>query len=79
MNDYTLKFRNENEAIEVLKEYKGSIDIIGTIYKPTNKLDAEGNAIMAAIAGWHVNARGPEDSVLLAYHVEVLTPERVWA
>ena len=51
--------------------------IIGTIYKPTDETDAEGNAVMEAIEGWHVNvlADAPELSI---YQVFPAVPMRVW-
>ena len=90
--DYTLKFKTEAAANKVLSttvdgvtssNYPGhSIDIIGVIYKPTGKMltSEEGSfPEMAAVPGWHVNVRGPEDATLAEYHVEVATPVRAWA
>lgn len=88
MTDYTLKFTTEAAANKVLFDGEQSrfpehvIDIIGTIYKPTgvvvtlNEIDSP---IMAAVPGWHVNMRGPEDATLDKYSVTVSTPQRVWA
>lgn len=52
--------------------------IIGTIYKPTGEVDAEGNAVMAAETSFHVNvlADAPE---LEQYQVFPAVPMRVWA
>lgn len=103
MIDYTLKFKDEAEANEVLFEkyplkmdenlnvtetYDVSrfrehvIDIIGTIYKDTGAVatyNGVASPIMAAVPGWHVNVRGPEDATLEKYSVTVSTPQRVWA
>lgn len=90
--DYTLKFKTEAAANKVLSttvdgvtssNFPGhSIDVIGTIYKPTGKMlagDESSYPEMAPIEGWHVNVRGPEDDTLAQYHIEVLTPVRMWA
>lgn len=90
--DYTLKFQTEAAANEVLSttvdgvtssNYPGhSIDVIGVIYKPTGKMliSEEGSyPEMAPVEGWHVNVRGEEDDTLAQYHIEVLTPVRMWA
>ena len=73
---------NVVETVKVSNFPGHSIDIIGTIYKPTGKLltSEEGSfPEMAPIEGWHVNVRGAEDDTLAAYHVEVATPVRMWA
>lgn len=77
MTDYTLKFKDEAEATEVLTDYAGSIDVIGIIRKRAGGTDEE--PVMTAVPGWHVNVRGPELLKLNAYVVQVATPERVWA
>lgn len=90
--DYTLKFKTEAAANAVLSttvdgvtssNYPGhSIDVIGTIYKPTGKMlagDESSYPEMAPVEGWHVNVRGEEDDTLAQYHIEVLTPVRMWA
>jgi hypothetical protein len=82
MIDYYLKFKDEAEALEVLKGYTGSIDVIGLIYKePGNTLTTHQGEVpeMAPIVGWHVNTRGPGSESLLPFSVQVLTPSRVWA
>ncbi len=88
MTDYTLKFRTEAAANKVLFDGKQSlypehvIDIIGTIYKDTGVVatyNGVDSPIMAAVPGWHVNMRGPEDATLDKYSVTVSTPQRVWA
>jgi hypothetical protein len=84
MTDYTLKFPDEATATAVLEPLQAThaIDVIGTISKPTGKTLAteEGpQPVLAPIPGWHVNVRGPEVEALDQYHIEVATPERVWA
>lgn len=88
MTDYTLKFTTEAAANTVLFDGEDSrypehvIDIIGTIYKATGKttlVDGIEQPVMAAVPGWHVNMRGPEDATLDKYSVTVSTPQRVWA
>lgn len=53
--------------------------IIGTISKPTGETDAEGNAVMAALDGWHVNVKADESPELVPYQVFPVMPMRVWA
>ena len=88
MKDLYLKFINEAAANTALFEKDAedvlqsrypehSIDVIGTIYKRTGGTDEE--PIMTALAGWHVNVRGPENKALEAFSVAVDTPSRVWA
>lgn len=88
MTDYTLKFTTKAAANKVLFDGEDSrfpehvIDIIGTIYKDTGETTlVEGleQPVMAAVPGWHVNMRGPEDATLDKYSVTVSTPQRVWA
>lgn len=79
MTDYTLRFPDQQTADDVLQDYTGSIDIIGTIYKPTGKMLDDDAPEMAPTPGWHVNVRGPESEELAEYAVEVKTPARVWA
>lgn len=88
MTDYTLKFTTEAAANKVLFDGEDSrypehvIDIIGTIYKDTGEttlVDGIEQPVMAAVPGWHVNMRGPEDATLDKYSVTVSTPQRVWA
>lgn len=55
------------------------IDIIGVIYKATDVLDAEGNPVMEALDGWHVNVRNyTEATELDAYAVFPTQPRRIW-
>jgi len=80
--DMYLRFTEEAEATALLADYPGSVDIIGTIYKPTGEVietDEGEVAEMAAIEGWHVNTRGPMVEALMAFAVEPQQPVRVWA
>ena len=84
MTDYTLKFPDEATAAIVLEPLQAThaIDVIGVISKPTGQTLAteEGpQPVLAPIPGWHVNVRGPAAPALDQYHIEVATPERVWA
>lgn len=57
-----------------------NISTIGIIYKPTGETDAEGNPVMAALDGWHVNVRvvGEDPTPLEQYAVVPTLPVRVW-
>ena len=57
-----------------------NISTIGIIYKPTGETDAEGNPVMAALDGWHVNVRvvGEDPAPLEAFAVTPTLPVRVW-
>lgn len=77
MIDYYLRFDSEAQAIDALKDYEGSIDVIGVIYEQTGVKNNE--PVMSAIPGWHVNVRGKPDKILSKYAVEVATPYRIWA
>lgn len=86
MIDLFLKFPNEAKAKSVLytdtlQPKFAHIDIIGTIYKPTGNVDEEGNAIMAALDGWHVNVRVVDEdpTTIEQYAVIPTAPVRVWA
>lgn len=80
MNDYYLKFKDEDEANNILEGLEGySIDTIGLIYKATGLTDAEGNPIMVDLEGWHVNLRGQETDMFDAYKVVPTVPYRVFA
>ena len=84
MIDYYLKFKDQAEAEDVLSDINASVDVIGTIHKPTGKMlkDKDGNEYPAfvAIAGYHVNVRANEEiPVLDTYKIEPKTPSRVWA
>jgi hypothetical protein len=80
--DLYLKFTDEAEATLLLTDYPGSVDVIGTIWKPTGEvIDTDEGEVpeMAAIEGWHANTRGPMLESLMAYAVEPEHPVRVWA
>ena len=80
--DLYLKFTDEAEATAALTDYPGSVDVIGTIYKPTGEVieTDEGEAPeMAPVDGWHVNTRGPMLESLIEFAVEPEHPVRVWA
>jgi hypothetical protein len=78
--DYYLKFADEAQANTVLEGLEGySIDVIGVIYKDSGLTDAEGNAIMVDLEGWHVNLRGAMTDAFDAYKVIPTQPYRVWA
>lgn len=57
------------------------LDIIGAIWKPTSETDAEGNAVMEQLDGYHANIRGitPEQAELLPIIEKPASPVRVWA
>jgi hypothetical protein len=81
--DLYLRFKDEDEATEVLEGYAGAVDVIGVIFKPSGEtgFDAEGNEVpvMTAVDGWHVNVRGPMTLELQAFAVTPEQPVRVWA
>lgn len=80
--DLFLRFADEAEATAALTDYTGSIDIIGTIYKPTGVMieTDEGEVEeVAPIPGWHVNTRGPMPAELLPFSVLPAQPVRIWA
>ena len=73
---------NVVETVKVSNFPGHAVDVIGIVYKPTGKLltSEEGNfPEMAAVPGWHVNVRGPDNDTLAQHHVEVTTPVRGWA
>lgn len=85
MNDFFLKFDNEEQANSILfkeeKQVFKNTDIIGTIYVPSMSFDEEGNVIMEALSGYHVNIRALEDEntdILLPFIVVPRNPVRVW-
>ena len=81
--DMCLKFDSEEAATAALEGYPGSIDIIGTIYKPAgNMLPTDQGEVpeMAPMDGFHVNVRHTRPTPELAAHqVFPLNPKRVWA
>lgn len=98
MIDYFLKFPDETAANALLFtpgpsdidgaasqlfNFKGSVDVIGAIYKPTGKMiknDMGAYPETAPIEGWHVNVRAEEAiTELEPYAVTPAAPYRVWA
>lgn len=85
MIDLYLKFTDEAAATAVLytedRPNFANIDTIGVIHKPTGGTDAEGNSIMEALEGWHVNVRVVDEdaTALEQYAVTPAVPVRVWA
>ena len=98
MIDYFLKFPDETTAEALLFKvgpldlngfplrvfnFNGSVDVIGTIYKPTGTIlenDMGNYPEMAPIDGWHVNIR--TDATIAELDAYALTPNapyRVWA
>lgn len=74
----------EEDGVTVTEAYTtanyANISTIGIIYKPTGETDAEGNPVMAALDGWHVNVRvvGEDPTPLEQYAVVPTLPVRVW-
>ena len=68
---------------EFKARHQAIVDTIGVIHRPIGEPDAEGNVLMAALPGWHVNLRGsftPDQlEALAAFVVTPETPARVWA
>ena len=65
---------------------QSSFDAIGTIWKDTGEVDADGNPVMEPLPGWHANLRltyrmKTEQKVALDYLLipEPAHPVRVWA
>jgi hypothetical protein len=56
-----------------------NVSVIGTISKPTGEVDAEGNPVMLALDGWHVNVKADESPELEQYQIFPVAPMRVWA
>lgn len=86
-NDLFLRFADADEADAALANLTdASIDIIGTIYKPTGATtttDMGEQPEMAPLDGWHVNVRLKADQAtpdsLVQYQVTPANPVRVWA
>lgn len=81
MNDYYLKFDNEAQADSIIANNYKNVDKIGTIYVPSMQVDEEGNTIMEALSGFHVNIRvldSEDPSSLDTYAVTPTNPVRVW-
>lgn len=86
MNDFFLKFDSEEQAKSILynedKPLFKNIDVIGTIYVPSQNIDEEGNPIMEAIQGYHVNIRkleGEDTTILEPFSLVPNHPVRVWS
>jgi len=98
MIDYFLKFPDKaaadallftpsspdsDDSTPQLFNFKGSVDVIGAIYKPTGKMiknDMGNYPETAPIEGWHVNVRAEETiPELEPYIVTPAAPYRVWA
>ena len=85
--DYYCRFESEkaaNTALLAVDLRQASVDVIGTIYKPTGSMIANADfgkrAEMAAVTGWHVNVRSlTEIAALKQYDIAPATPARVWA
>lgn len=77
MIDYYLKFKNEADSIPIIEPLipTHSIDVIGTIFEH----DGVDPTLMVPIDGWHINVRGPEESSLAIYSIDVTSPVRIWA
>lgn len=65
MNDYWLRGDDESAVLAAMAEagistgptMVSSFDPIGTIWKDTGTVDAEGNPVMEPLPGWHANLR----------------------
>ncbi len=71
---------DEEGNVTATRQAYANISTIGIIYKPTGETDAEGNPVMAALDGWHVNVRvvGEDPTPLEQYAVTPTLPVRVW-
>ena len=71
-----------NEVGNIIEERKWiegySIDILGVIDRKVG-VDNEGNPIMEARDGWHVNLRGADTEEFDQYKVEPTVPARIFA
>jgi len=56
-------------------------DVIGTIYRPTEAVDEEGNPVMEELTGYHVNIRaiGEDTTAIAPFAVVPANPVRIWA
>ena len=93
MHDYWLRGDSEATVLAAMAEAgistgpttESSFDPIGTIWKDTGTVDAEGNPVMEPLPGWHANLRlrheltpeqhGALDVVLIAPPEH---PVRIW-
>ena len=55
-----------------------NVSTLGTLYKDTGEVDAEGNPVMQTLEGWHVNVLAEDSPELEEYRVFPITPSRVW-
>lgn len=59
MKTYHLRSNTEQEMLDALEAAElpenSTVVIIGTIYEPTGEDDDEGNPVMQALGGYHVN------------------------
>ena len=93
-HDYWLRGESQGEVeialasagIPLLPSTMSSFDPIGTIWKDTGEVDADGNPVMEPIPGWHANLRltyrmKTEQKIALDYLLipEPAHPVRVWA
>ena len=71
---------DEEGNVTATRQAYANISTLGIIYKPTGETDAEGNPVMAALDGWHVNVRvvSEDPTPLEQYAVTPAVPVRVW-
>lgn len=82
--DLTLRFEDAAawRDLRLDRDPEFAIDVIGTIRKPINQWTNDGDQVMRALPGWHVNIRCTDDRDLSALDPFIVTPEqpaRVWA
>jgi len=85
MPDYFLRFPDKEtwQALGLDRD-PGllEIDRIGTILQADGSVDGNGDPVMAAAEGWHVNVRVRDDRDMVAlspWLIHPVTPVRVWA
>ena len=73
----------EQEAVApVLVPKFRNTDVIGSIFRPTGEVDAEGVPVLADVGGWHVNVLALDDEDVAELEPFVVQPakrQRVWA
>lgn len=84
MIDLMLRFGDEAEWARLgLKPDRNLlIDIVGTIRKPIQQSTDDGDQVMRAVPGWHVNIRCSDDRDLSMLDAVAVTPDepaRIWA
>lgn len=87
--DLMLKFPNNVVATPLLWDEEGNpkfknMSIINVIMNPTGVMNADGEAQMVAVTGYHVNIRALDDediTGLMPFEVRPTpeTPHRIWA